>query len=480
MNITVRYFFIVCCLLSIKGILGQDVNAEKGSFGVDEERKIIVWHAKNIDSILAKNPTFISLGFDKRYVIEAETKLVPSEPLALKFKEESYTLYLTDLPIVHLNIKGTLKDNSRIPGYFTYFDEEKFIESVIGIRYRGNLSLTFPKKSYDLAFKSDSTPSASKDVQFKNLRNDDDWILDGLFNEPLRLRSTLASKLWLSMYSPNYLDSAPKAKSGFDSNYVEVFKKGAYLGVYALSESVDRKLLALKRNEEKNINGELFKAFSYEGAPEFKKAPTYDNSFPHWGGFEMKYPVLDYKSHWEDIATLVGLVVNEKDDKLFAQSIEKHIDIDNAIDYFLFVNLVRATDNLGKNYYIARYDTEKPYFFVPWDLDGTLGVIQEGKRIPTTNDILSNGLFERLLKVNPDGYKEKLKQRWGNLREAEFAESKLLDDLEKTFTKMKSEKIYERERMLWPSAHTLEEDFQYLNSWLSDRLQYLDEYVNQL
>jgi hypothetical protein len=32
-------------------------------------------------------------------------------------------------------------------------------------------------------------------------------------------------------------------------------------------------------------------------------------------------------------------------------------NIDNAVDYFIFLNLLYASDNIGKNNYVAKYDT---------------------------------------------------------------------------------------------------------------------------
>jgi len=458
----------------------QEIVAKEGSFGLDENKKIIVWHQTNIDSLLLTKGKINSFKFGKKFVVVDTAKsLSYTMPLTLSFRDDLYLLYVTKLPLIHLSTQKAINDNSKSLGVFTYFNEGRYVENVMGIEHRGNLSLSFPKKSYDLEFWMDSTSKKKKNVKFKGLRSDDDWILDGLYNEPLRIRSTLAAKLWLEIHKPNYLQSEPKAKSGFDVTYVEVFKNNDYIGLYSLSEGVDRKLLALKKNDKQTISGELFKAFSYEGAPAFKKAPTYNNLFPHWGGFEMKFPLVESKAHWEDISQLVNLVVHGSDDE-FASKIGGHVNVVNAIDYFLFVNLLRATDNLGKNYYLAKYDEGNPYFFVPWDLDGVVGIIKEGKRISTTDDILSNGLFDRLLKVDPNDYRNRLKQRWGKLRKDHLAEQKLLLSLEKVYSRMKTEKIYEREHLIWLSEFTTQENYEYLKSWLKNRLVYLDEYFDGL
>ena len=461
--------------------LGQEIVAEKGSYGVDETNKIIVWHVSDIDSLLSESTTIARLKFNTAFGIVNQSKpLSYSAPIPVTNDSVNYTLFITKLPIVHIALDASaINDSRKILGHFSYFYDGRYLQNVMGVRHRGNLSLTYPKKSFDIEFWTDSTTKQSKDLKFLGMRSDDDWILDGLYNEPLRLRSYVASKLWSKIYQPYYLLKEPEAKSGFDVKFVEVFKNQNYYGVYALSESVDRKQLKLKEHVDKNVLGELFKAESYEGAPGFKKAPEYNNLFPHWGGFQMRYPSIDYRSHWDDLAKFTTIVVNGTD-KEFALKIEEQLYIANTIDYYLFVNLLRATDNLGKNYFIGRYDKGEPYFFIPWDLDGVLGTIQDGKRIATTDDILSNGLFDRLLKVNPNGYKDKVKARWKVLRESDFSDDVLSKRIEKIYNRFSTEKLYVREQLIWPSNLPPEDHYKYLKNWLQDRLKYLDSHFKNL
>ena len=102
-----------------------------------------------------------------------------------------------------------------------------------------------------MEFWNDTLGAVTSDVSFGELRTDDDWILDALYNEPLRLRSYVANKLWLSIHqNPYYIDERPNAKSAADVMYVEVFLNGNYNGIYNLSEQVDKKQLKLKSYKE--------------------------------------------------------------------------------------------------------------------------------------------------------------------------------------------------------------------------------------
>lgn len=445
-----------------------------GYQGVDQKNKIIVCHRILLDSISLETNAKdgFNLGGTNYSFINPTEQLKTTDRYLVVNAVDTFQLYFTPLPIIKITSDSIVNEPKSI-ARMSYADSISNFNTTIGIELRGNSALKYPKKSYDLEIRIDSLSEASADLQFGTLRNDDDWLLNSLYNEPLKLRTYFSTKLWLDVHAPSYLDESPKAKSSNDMVFAEVFLNEAYEGIYMLSEPVDRKQLQLRKMQNDTVHGELLKADSYMDATTFKNAPTFNNAFPTWGGFQMKYPFENYNAHWEGIYQLVALASNE-DDKDFVDRIEQHLDLDNAIDYFLFVNLLRATDNLGKNFFLARYTQDTPYFFVPWDLDGVLGCIQDAKPIATTDDILSNALFDRLLASNPANYRVRLKARWEQLRTNLYSDEMLIDRLNETYTFLDSQGIYERDALVWPRVKDAELDFAYTKNWLKKRLQFLD------
>lgn len=476
------YFLFVLCFGT--NLFAQDLVAEKGSFGVDLKNKIIVWHVSNLDVVKSENKNATTIKFNKNFKLKETTIKSLSYTKGFTVSNgESYKLYITKFPLVHLLVDTSIMDNVfKTTAYFTFFNNKKYIKSVTGVRYRGNLSLSFAKKSFDLEFWKDSINREKKDVKLGGLRSDDDWILDAMFNEPLRLRSSVVTNLWRKIHKPYYLKKEPKAKSGFGIKYVEVFKNNEYYGIYQLSESVDRKQLKLKKDKDSSINGELYKADSYKGGPNFTKSPEKYNNTMYWNGWAMRYPSNNYALGWKNLSELSNLVVHASD-KEFLNNIESKIEVSNAIDYYLFINLLRATDNLGKNYYLGKYDKNEPYFFIPWDLDGVWGVIQDGVTVWNTSNILENGLLKRLIEINPNNYKKKVKARWAKLRLNEFSNKNLFSEINEIYHKFTDEKIYEREQLVWKNKlneTTNEEHYNRLQTWLTKRLNYLDNQFNKL
>jgi spore coat protein CotH len=381
------------------------------------------------------------------------------------------------LPVIKIYAKDSIKDEPKTAARFIYSKDSIVFEEVIGIEWRGNSALKYPKKSYDLEIWKDTVSKESKDLRLGDLREDDDWILNSLYNEPIKLRSYFSNKLWLEISRSRKTDSTFQGQAGIDAEYVEVFLNDSYQGLYLLSEQVDRKLLDLKKYRNDTVRGELFKGGSNGVGSSFQESKSFNNDFPTWAGFEMEYPYEDYVAHWGNLYAFVDFVVNADETK-FAENIDKKLDLANAIDFCIFVNVLRATDNMGKNYFLARTDQNTPYFFVPWDLDGVLGSIQDGKRIPTTNDIISNGLFDRLLAEDPANYRDQLKKRWHELRTNELETQKLKSDIQAIYDRLETEKLYERDQKIWPVTVPQSDDLAYLLDWLERRLVFLDKYFS--
>ncbi|MEJ7663868.1 MAG: CotH kinase family protein [Hymenobacter sp.] len=264
---------------------------------------------------------------------------------------------------------------------------------------RGGFSQSFPKKSYELSLLTDTLAANDQDMALLGMRADNKWNLQAMYNDQLRLRLKTANELWQDMHQVYYKAQEPNAKNGIALAYTEVFLNGQYQGIYALTERVDRKQLKLKKYTT-SMQGELYKGAAWEAGTAFTTLPAYDNHSQLWAGFEYKEP--SQQTEWKALHDFVGFVENSSDADFYSQY-KTRFNLENAMDYFLFLNLMRATDNTGKNLYIAKYKPNEPYYYVPWDLDGVLGNDWQGLNTNVTNDILTNGMYQRLFKYAPGG-----------------------------------------------------------------------------
>ena len=189
----------------------------------------------------------------------------------------------------------------------------------------------------------------------------------------------------------------------------------------------------------------------------------------------MKYPDQEDTTDWTSLHRFVSFVVNA-DSVSFTESIDSQFDLPNAIDYFIWMNIVRASDNYGKNIYVARHTKDSPYFYVPWDLDATWGQRWDGVASNATDDILSNGLYQKLIKLNAQQFNDQANRRWYALRSGVLSDEAIANLIDETHATLLNNNIYEREQLVWKEYTYDSASLAYLKSWTTRRLAYLDEY----
>ncbi|WP_299765089.1 CotH kinase family protein [uncultured Dokdonia sp.] len=447
------------------------------SMAIDDSLSIAVIHS----SVLKDLRGNVAFSYkNEKYTVELSKEGVNTNTTyhLINSKGKSYTLYIIKHPLFQFYIDDPIINEPKRMATLTYTDKDTVLQTYTGIELRGSSSLVFPKKTYDINLHTSADGTSNQDLKIDTMRSDDDWILDAIHNEPLRMRSHLSYQLWKDIHTPYYLAKEPGAKAGVETRYCEVFINDHYKGMYLVSEQVDRKLLQLKKQKGDTTRGELFQGARYLGASSFDSIPQKKNYLLSWGGYDIKYPVPT-NTPWDNLYEFTDFVLHS-DDSAFAKDISSRFQMENVIDYFLFINALRAPDNMGKNIYVARYTEGEPYFYVPWDLDGTFGTIFNGKRVSTTDDFLANGLLRRLIAVNPDNFIQRFQKRWFELRKGIFETTALQQRQTETYTSLKKDLFYEREQKRWPAFIYDEEGLEYMHAWTEKRLLFLDEFIGKM
>ncbi|MBD2756926.1 CotH kinase family protein [Spirosoma validum] len=391
-------------------IATAQLTIDDGHYQIDKNLRLILCNA--IPDKIPVGTTSISIG--ETYTLPNPiTNIQVGKAYAVTRNDTTYQLYFTHLPIITINAINPLSDQETSGSITIHDTVGTLFSSSIGIKTRGSYSSTFPKKSYHIQLWTDSTGRSTKDESLLGMRSDHTWLLLAMYNEKLRLNNKVSHELWLKMHKLYYADLEPDAHATIRTRYVEIFVNKAYQGVYLFAENMDRKELKLKKQTTAGTGGELYKGTSWDagtlfaGVPNLPAKPT-----ALWGGWELDYPDSS-QTNWSALHNFTDFIVNASD-STFSQQVSAKIREDNFVDYFIFLNLLRAEDNQGKNLFLARYNETAPYFIAPWDLDGAWGYYWNGDQRNMTNDILSNNLFNRLLSTN-ESFKSQLAKRWFSL-----------------------------------------------------------------
>ena len=381
------------------------------------------------------------------------------------------------MPTVTITTDGPIVNTPAVHGTIQVDDHNgTVIVMHAGFKVRGTSSQQYEKKSYRVELWADETGNEMIDTTFLGLRSDDDWNLEALWSQPLRLRDKVANELWMEMYQLPYQENEPKALPGVRMEYVDLYINDDYVGVYALSERMDRKQLRLKKYNGE-LRGLLFKG-NGSGAPTFEALPAIDNTLDTWGNYEWIYPnESDTAIDWQALYNFTNFVMNTSNN-VFYQYYNTQFDVNNAVDYFLFINVLKAMDNMGRNLFVARYKRSGEFFYTPWDLDAIWGLDSDGQQTVDAVGVLGNGFFDRLVNdCGANGFVSLTKARYNALRETVLNREHIMSLVEAQYNELLENGAYEREHEAWPEFTVDATQLDYLSDWLDARFAFLDQLI---
>ncbi len=419
------------------------------------------------------------------------------------------TLYLTftGLPIVQIYYDAVNSSNY-LGGYIKVHEPDKktvpeFLHSEY--KYRGATALGQPKKAYSIKLKDASDQKLFR--SFFGLREDNNWVLDAMAIDPGRMRNRVCTDLWNDFSRlPYHSEKESNVINGTRGQFVELFINDQYNGLYCMTEKVDRKQLQLKKYDDSTatVRGVLYKSsgWSYsnfmghysdnQNYPGINP-PDFNNNSETWDGFEVKYPDMgdNMLIDWKPLYDLVSFNATAAvDSAKFVNGYKSNFDMPVWLDYYLFIDLLLATDNHGKNTFIYTYDKNKSNVMsiAPWDLDGTFGRRWDGSNNITTpnQDFVSflmqyehgeYAVFRNLKKFNPDNYNLNLRYRYAELRQTYFTKESLMARFLKYKEMFDKSGAGAREIAKWNGTNVgidLNAEMTYLSTWLDERLNYLD------
>lgn len=409
------------------------------------------------------------------------------------FQCDTAKVEFTFLPIVQLH--GSFSNDYTIGSVDVFMpDNDNKTSLPAKIKWRGGTSNspTTHKRNYHIKFVDEN--GDKQDRKFYGLRKDDSWLLNAANNDLSRIRNRAAMDIWNEFaVKPYYAEYEPKVQTGTHGFFVELFLNDEYMGIYDMSENIDRQLLKLKKyDNDQTIHGQLWKGKSFENACMWN-LHDYDNTSAMWGGFETKYPDLDDVSP-TDYSTLYNMIyfVREASVEQFNNEIGEYIDMSAMVDYFVFMNIIAAVDNYsGKNMFWACYDKQADKKLTPivWDLDCTIGRYFNPDEMdpyylaPDTYDDIywGNKLFYRLDSCATGSFHQLCVERYKQLRTTYFATDNITSHYTKYMDQLTKSGAYQRETAKWSGdsdlfGQTLDfaAERMYIENWINVRLNTFD------
>lgn len=364
-------------------------------------------------------------------------------------------------------------------GNITVFDPslsgDSYLITETGVSYyeRGASAKGFSKKSYniDLLDIQENSLKAS----LLGMREDNSWKLNALFLDQNRVRDITASMIWeeFDIANENVLEPGPRMK------YVELILDDQYCGLYCLMEPVDRKKLQLGAGDV------LYKIINWNIPEDSAIQESADRGWNVQYPIRMRYPkeVFNYDEAWRPIREYLRLFYwSEETD--YETGLEL-VNLENLMDYSMFLMAVSACDNTYKNDYLAAYRDNEGYSMltIPWDLDLTFGNVwwmDTDNHSDFSSDVTPVYIQQALLRLYeaaPDEIGPLVWEKWSEYRNGFLSTEAVCGLLIQNRDYLVETGAAERESVRWPESN-VSMDIDAVLRFQRERMEWLDEYFH--
>ena len=383
-----------------------------------------------------------------------------------------------DIPTIF--ITGTIPDSKTyVSGELEYVSKSYRFHAYTYIKLQGNSTLYLPKKNYTVNLYSDRNRSVKLNKEFKNWGFHNNFVLKADYNDILHARNVVGAKLWSKVVqSRNDYDTLPEElknspnNGAIDGFPVRVYVNGTYKGLYNWTIPKCDWMVGMNSS---NANHVLLSAeFNDNGDVAYQNNPCNFNTL--WDGSEDYFSVEVGKNSAELVNSLNNIIfsIMYNDQPVF----EYALDIQSAIDYFIFQEIILGTDGLAKNMLLATYDMHK-WYLSAYDMDSTFDLDWNGQILEYYDsdmpDAPYSNQFSSLLPYIRNNYYDAYVERYTELRKSVLSCSSIVEEFEK-YIGIFGEDVYIQDTAIYPNIPSVTDNtLRSLRNFVGDRLEYLDD-----
>lgn len=267
------------------------------------------------------------------------------------------------LPMLYLtgDTTGMTKENP-VTLNFTYKD----LTGTCEVKWQGSSSLNWPKKNFTIKFDQEFEAKTGWGAQKK-------YCFKANFIDHSHARNIVSCKLWGQIVRsrssvPAELAALPNG-GAIDGFPCVIMLNGELQGLYTWNIPKDGWMFESENYAPKAI----LCAGEHCAATQFRALATLA------GDFDLEYVEDENNADWvlTSINNAIQKVIDSDGSDLFAV-VDKYIDIQSAIDYYIHVVFEAAADATDKNYILVTFDGVK-WYFSNYDRDTTYGIDWDGK-----------------------------------------------------------------------------------------------------
>lgn len=380
-----------------------------------------------------------------------------------------------DIPIV--NIIGKLPTKKlNVPCELEYSSLTTSFKANIKIKIQGQSSTIFPKRNYSIELYGDKYFNVPMNKSFKNWGSHNKYVLKANYTDHLHARNIVCANLWANIVRkrkdfdtlPEELKNTPNM-GAIDGFPIKLYANGEYKGIYTWNIPKKDWMFNV---DKKNPNHAVLQGNANDfGSDEYKTNPCNFNAL--WNG--SSYWTVEEGKESDDLTNSFNRVITAvaNSDKA---SLEKYLDIQGAIDYFIFQDVILGIDGLSNNMLCLTYDMNK-WYLSAYDMDSTFGLKATGVMDGTPTDEMPAAYLNQhsaLLELIITEYNAEMKARYKELRKNELSYFAITSAFEKFLT-VASEDERIKDVIAYPDIPNITTNtFESLKTFIKERLEYLD------
>ena len=416
---------------------------------------------------------------------------------------EPITFNTSNLPIMVIDTYGNqIPDEPRVDAFMGIIDNDSGVNSLgdnyngyngqITIEKRGNSSQWNDKTPY--RFETVNEEGENNNVSLLGMPEENDWVLYAPWQDKSMIRNILTYKL-----SNDLGKYAPRTK------LIELYLNDEYRGVYVLMEKIKRdanRIDISKLNPDEISGDDLTGGYILK----FDWFFTGDNL----GGFESDIDGNIYNYHYPKPSDIVpeqeNYIINYINDFETIMSSDQYADqstgypsilnVDSFVDFILLQELAKNVDayRLSTYIYKDKESVDNRLTAGPvWDFNHGYGNCDYGETWEFTGWLLDYNpeggdqmSFWWELIWQDDYFQNKISERYTELRSTVFSENHIYGIIDSLVNELGSsvDRNFSKWPILgtyiWPNYYvfdTFDQEINYLKSWISDRLNWMDSQI---
>lgn len=389
----------------------------------------------------------------------------------------------SDIPKVFITGKIPLTKDY-VYGELEYISTTARFHSYTCIKLQGTSSMAHPKKNFTIKLYKDENRSIELKKEFKNWGYHNDFVLKADYIDILHARNVVCAKLWSKVVEsrpdydtlPEELKASPN-NGAIDGFPVKVYVHGRYEGLY--NWTIPKCAWQFGMDERNENHVVLSSEFNDNRDEAVAINPCNFNIL--WGGND-KYFDIEVGKLTDNVIDSVNNIINSllNEDK---ESLEEFLDIQSAIDYYIFQNVILGIDGLAKNMLISTYDMKK-WHLNAYDMDSTLDLHWEGYLLNNPYaDIDSEpflNAYSKLLDFILNEYKDEYKTRYIELRQSVLSDTSIINEFEE-YVRLYGDDLYIQDTIPYPNIPSVTNNtINTLKRFIKNRLIYLDMHIMEV